>query len=226
MKINNTRYPVLLLLWLAAFTPGPTGAAEAVDLDTCICRLEKRYVEMKDIQAVFRQETFISSINRIERAGGKVYIKKGGKMFWDYKTPEPQQIILDNGTLWVYQPAEKQAMKNSFSPLSSHVVVDLFRGKLDIRKKFKVSRLRETAVQKPGNVVLLLIPKVYDPTIRSLVLEVDPADFLIVKTVLEDELGTRTTLVFDAVKVDTGIADAFFSFTPPSGVDVFTPPKL
>lgn len=224
--VNKKVQYLILMFFFAALTAGPAASGETPDLDTCISRLEKRYAGMQDIRAAFKQETFLAAINRIERAGGEVYIKKGGRMFWDYQTPEAQQIILDNGTLWIYQPAEKQAMKNSFSPLSSHIVVDLFNGKLDIRQKFKVSLYPEAVVQKPGNRVLVLVPKTYDPTIRRLVLEVDPADFLIVRTVLEDELGTRTTLVFDGIRVNTGMTDAFFMFTPPPGVEVFSPPKL
>ena len=106
------------------------------EIDRCISKLENRYESMKDFHAFFIQETRQASIKMSRKAEGEVFFKKGGKMLWHYKTPEVQKIILDGKNLWVYLPEEKQVMKNNFSTIPSHIVVDLFRGKIDIQGHF------------------------------------------------------------------------------------------
>jgi len=225
--MNNKilKYSTFLTV-LFVFVFCPFALCEKAELDVCITALENRYGSMKDISASFNQETFLSIANRTEKAGGKVYIKKGGKMFWDYTQPTAQKIILDGENLWVYLPDEKQVVKNSFTSFSSHIMADLFYGKVNIKKRFKVAFLSTDSEKKSSNINLELLPKEYNPKIKRLLLEIDPVGSLITKTVLEDELGTKTTLMFSEIKVDKGIEDSYFTFTPPLGVEIFIPPKF
>ena len=214
----------LTILFVFAFSP--FALCEKAELGACITALEKRYAGMKDISASFKQETFLSIANRIEKAEGKVYIKKGGRMFWDYTQPTPQKIILDGDNVWVYLPDEKQVVKSSFTSFSSHIVADLFYGKVNIKKRFKAAFLSTDSEKNSSNINLELLPKEYNPTIKRLLLEIDPVGSLITKTVLEDELGTKTTLMFSEIKVDKGIEDSYLIFTPPPGVEILSPPKF
>ena len=225
MNYKILKYSTFLTI-LFVFALSPFALCEKAELDVCITALENRYATMKDIRASFKQETFLSVANRSEKAEGKVYIKKGGKMFWDYTQPTAQKIILDGENLWVYLPDEKQVVKSSFTSFSSHIMADLFYGKVNIKKRFRVSFLSTDTEDNSSSMVLELLPKEYNPTIKRLLLEIDPAGSLITKTILEDELGTKTTLMFSEIKVDKGIKDAYFIFTPPPGVEIFSPPKF
>ena len=109
---------------------------------------------------------------------------------------------------------------------SSHIMADLFYGKVNIKKRFNVSFSSTDSGDNSSNLILELLPKDYNPTLKRLLLEIDPAGSLITKTVLEDELGTKTTLIFSEIKVDKGIEDSYFIFTPPAGVEIFSPPKF
>ena len=225
MNNKNLIYSLSLAI-LFVFALCPFALCEKAELDVCITALENRYATMKDISASFKQETFLSVANRSEKAEGKVYIKKGGKMFWDYTQPTAQKIILDGENLWVYLPDEKQVVKSSFASFSSHIMADLFYGKVNIKKRFKVSFLSMGSEDNSSNIILELLPKEYNPTLKRLLLEIDPVGSLITKTVLEDELGTKTTLMFSEIKVDKGIEDSYFIFTPPPGVEILSPPKF
>ena len=225
--MNNKilKYSTFLTV-LFVFVFCPFALCEEAQLDACITALENRYATMKDISASFKQETFLSVANRSEKAEGKVYIKKGGKMFWDYTQPTAQKIILDGENLWVYLPDEKQVVKNSVTSFSSHIMADLFYGKVNIKKRFKAAFLSTDSEDNSSNIILELLPKEYNPTLKRLLLEINPVGSLITKTVLEDELGTKTTLMFKEIKVDKGIDDSYFIFTPPPGVEIFSPPKF
>ena len=225
--MNNKilKYSISLTI-LSVFALCPFAWCEKVKLDACITALENSYGSMKDIMASFKQETLLSIASRIEKAEGKVYIKKGGRIFWDYTQPTPQKIILDGENLWVYLPDEKQVVKNSFTSFSSHIMADLFYGKVNIKKRFNVSFLSTAGEDNSSNITLELLPKEYNPTLKRLLLEIDPVGSLITGTVLEDELGTKTTLMFSEIKVDKGIEDSYFIFTPPPGVEIISPPKF
>lgn len=225
MNYKILKHSIFLTVF-SVFLSCPFALCEKLKVDDCVTTLEMRYGNMKDISASFKQETFLSIANRTEKAEGNVYIKQGGKMFWDYTQPTPQKIIMDGENLWVYLPSEKQVVKNSFTAFSSHIVADLIYGKVDILKRFNVSFLSSEDEDVSSNIILELLPKEYNPTIKRLLLEIDPAGSLIKKTILEDELGTKTTLMFNEIKVDKGIDDSCFTFTPPPGVEIFSPPKF
>jgi len=211
-----------LMLLLAS---QPAYAAQS-EIDRCVKNLEKQYGTMKDFHADFQQETHLASIKRIEKGAGAVWFKKPGKMLWEYKTPQAQKIILDGKTLWFYVPEDKQVMKNNFSTIPQHIVVDLFRGKIAIQEKFKVSFVQEEMKNSKKELSLELLPLAYDPTVKKLTLWIDPEKFYIMRTCLEDDFGTKTILVFSNIAIDKNIADATFEFTPPPGVEVFEPPQV
>jgi outer membrane lipoprotein carrier protein len=211
-----------LMLLLAS----PPASAAQSEIDRCVKNLEKQYGAMKDFHADFQQETHLASIKRVEKGSGGVWFKKPGKMLWEYKTPQAQKIILDGKTLWFYVPEDKQAMKNNFSIIPQHIVVDLFQGKIAIQEKFKVTFVQEETKNSKKEISLELVPLIQDPTVKKLSLWVDPEKFYIMRTCLEDEFGTKTMLTFSNITTDKNIPDATFVFTPPPGVEIFEPPQV
>ena len=203
----------------------PAFAAQS-EIDRCVKNLEKQYETMKDFHADFQQETRLASINRTEKGSSSIWFKKPGKMLWEYKAPQAQKIILDGKNLWFYVPEDKQVMKNNFSTIPQHIVVDLFRGKIIIQEKFKVSFVPDETKNSKKEISLELMPLVYDPTVKKLTLWVDPEKFYILRTCLEDDFGTRTMLTFSNMAIDKNIPDSTFAFTPPPGVEVFEPPQV
>lgn len=211
------------LMVLALFAPAFGAQSE---IDRCVKKLEKQYEAMKDFHADFQQETRLASINRVEKGSGAIWFKKPGKMLWEYTAPQAQKIILDGKNLWLYLPEDRQVMKNNFTTIPQHIVVDLFRGKVVIQEKFKVSLVQQEPKSSTGEISLELVPRVFDPTVKKLTLWVDAEKFYILRTCLEDDFGTRTMLTFSNIAIDKNIPDATFAFTPPPGVEVFEPPQV
>ena len=204
----------------------PPAFCAQSEIGRCISKLEKKYETMKDFQARFEQETHLSSLNRVEKGEGAVYFKKWGKMLWEYSKPTVQKIVLDGKTLWFYLPEEKQVMKNNFTVIPRHIAVDLFRGKINIQEKFTVTFIQEVLKDKKTEIVIELIPIIYNPTIKKLTLWIDPKKYYISKSSLENEFGNKTVVTFLKIGVDKGIDDSRFEFVPPPGVEIFEPPKM
>src|SRR5713101_4503321 len=89
----------LVFACLALVTP---SAVSAQTLEDVVRDLEAAYSRMTDLRAEFTQSAFNKSLNQTIPAQGTVYLKKGGKLRWDYREPTPQEIVSDGATLWVY----------------------------------------------------------------------------------------------------------------------------
>src|SRR5262245_28848226 len=101
------RYALALLTVVLAVMPAAAQTA-AVSLDDAIRSVEGAYGRMTDLKADFTQTAFNKSLNQTIPASGTVYLKKGGKLRWEYAEPTPQQIVSDGKTIWIYTPQLNQ----------------------------------------------------------------------------------------------------------------------
>src|SRR5690242_13268801 len=98
MRVALSLLGVLLLAVSAAAQTATTS------LDDAIRGIEGAYGKMTDLKAEFTQTAFNKSLNQTIPAAGKVFLKKGGKLRWEYTEPTPQQIVSDGKTIWIYTP--------------------------------------------------------------------------------------------------------------------------
>src|SRR6185369_3899314 len=82
----------------------PSGAELAANV-------QRRYDDTKVLSAGFTQELRVKAGGQVVRSKGKMYFEKPGHMRWEYESPEPQTIIADGESLWIYQPADHQVLK-------------------------------------------------------------------------------------------------------------------
>jgi outer membrane lipoprotein-sorting protein len=76
-----------------------------------------------------------------------------------------------------------------------------------------------------GKTALLdLRPIKPDPSVARVVLEVDLASSLIVQATVFDAVGNTIVLALSEQKLNVGLPDSRFTFTPPPGVKVMTAP--
>ena len=153
--------------------------------------------------------------------------EKKGKMFWGYQRPDPQQIISDGKKLWFYEPEEKQVTVAKVNDgLQSQISADLLNGKAQLTKDFKVKEIN--AVEPPGadKIVLELIPRVPQSTLSKVILKVNKENYQIYQTEVYDIFNNLTRITFSKIRLNTNLSDSLFTFTPPSGVEILTPPSL
>src|SRR5438477_319152 len=63
------------------------GPAQAQSLDEVVRDVETAYGRITDLRAEFSQSSFNKSLNQTIPAKGTVYLKKGGKLRWEYTEP-------------------------------------------------------------------------------------------------------------------------------------------
>ncbi len=200
------------------FLPAP---ALAQNLDEVVAGVEATYGRITDLRAEFTQVAHNRSLGQDIKAEGVVYLKKGGKMRWDYKTPSPQQIVSDGVSLWVYTPELNQVNKGSAPKALAGPAGSFLAGLGKLHDQFSVRFLNPAAkVDGAGRPVLDLTPKSPGPLLTRLVLSVDPKDFVVRQAVLYDQFQNTVSMYFSKVALDTGLSDALFAFTPPPGTAV------
>jgi len=199
----------------------PTAAA-AQELDQVVNAVESTYGKMADLQAEFTQVARNKSLGQDVKAEGTVYLKKGGKMRWDYKNPSPQQIVSDGTNLWVYTPELNQVNKGDAPKALAGPAGSFLQGLGKVREQFTVRFLNPAnKTDASGRPVLDLTPKKPTALLTRLVLTVDPKDsYLVRQAVLYDQLQNTVTMSFNRVVLNPGLGDTLFAFTPPKGVAV------
>ena len=220
--VSARRTPALVaaVLMAAALLVLPP-AVRAQELDHVVAGLEATYGKINDLRAEFTQVAYNKSLGQDIKAQGVVYLKKGGKMRWDYKSPSPQQIVSDGTALWVYTPELNQVNKGDAPKALAGPAGSFLAGLGRVRDEFAVRFLNPAnKLDAVGRPVLDLTPKHPTPLLTRLVLSIDPKDHIVRQAVLYDQFENTVTMTFTKVAINAGAADSLFVFTPPAGAVV------
>ena len=208
-----------VLVLVACLALDAPVAAAAETLDDVVRSLETVYARMLDLRADFSQQAFNKSLDQTIPARGTVYLKRGGKLRWEYTEPTPQQIVSDGKKLWVYTPALNQVNVGDAPAALAGPAGSFLAGLGRLREQFSV-RFLNPAVPRDaeGNWLLDLTPKQPMPTLARLILAVEPRGFEVRKAVVYDQFENTVTMRFTRVAVNSGVPDTTFTFVPPAGV--------
>ena len=181
--------------------------------------LQKKYDGIRDFSADFAQITEGGVLRRkpsTER--GTVFVKKPGRMRWNYKSPEEKIFVSDGRQIQLYVPADKQVI---VSPLPSDdratSAVLFLMGRGHLLRDFNVSYGKSAS---EDTYVLRLDPKTRQAEYDWLQVTADRASLQIRELVVGDQQGGRTTFQFTNFKENPGVADKTFVFTAPRGTEV------
>jgi len=189
-------------------------------LDDVVAGLERTYARISDLRADFVQQAFNKSLGQTIRAEGTVYLKKGGKMRWEYQTPAPQQIVSDGKSLWIYTPELNQVNVGAAPRALAGPAGSFLAGLGRLSEEFSVRFLNPLKVDADGRPVLDLRPKKPTPVLTRLILSVDPREYLVRKAVLYDQFDNTVSMAFTRITINSGLGDSLFAFTPPKGAAV------
>ena len=195
------------------------GPVSAQSLDEVLREIESVYGRMNDLRADFTQTAFNKSLNQTIPAKGTVYLKKGGKLRWEFTEPTPQEIVSDGKKLWVYTPTLNQANVAEAPEALAGPAGSFLAGLGKLRSEFEVRFLNPAQPKDAeGNWVLDLTPKQPLPTLARLILALDPKSWEIKKAVVHDKFENTVTMRFTKMAVNSGLPDRTFTFVAPKGV--------
>jgi outer membrane lipoprotein carrier protein len=203
---------VCCVLWTAS-------AVAAQTLEDVVRDIEAAYSRMTDLRADFTQTAFNKSLNQTIPAQGAVYLKKGGKLRWEYKEPTPQEIVSDGKKLWVYTPSLNQVNVGDAPDALAGPAGSFLAGLGRLREQFNVRFLNPAQPRDAeGNWVLDLTPKQPLPTLARLILSLEPRAWDVRAAVVYDQFENTVTMRFTKVAINSSLPDRLFTFVAPKGV--------
>jgi len=189
-------------------------AFSAADEPAVLTHLRKSYDKTEDLSADFTQVALMIASGMEQKSSGSVVFKKGGKMRWSYDGEDPQVLTSDGTTLWIHQIRDKTVLKQPIAELqpASKLALDLLSGFKGVESAFEISEC--------GDNCLKLIPREASTELSSVTVETNQGGKTVKSVATADALGNETKIEFTNIKLNTGVKDDFFTFSPPRGVQV------
>jgi outer membrane lipoprotein carrier protein len=202
-------WPALLLLTSAAL------AAEST-VDPGRERLESYLENLDTLTADFSQEVINRDRELVESASGRVALRKPGRFRWDYLTPFERVIVADGERVWLYEADLEQVTIRRLDAGLGETPAALLTGNAEILERFEF-----LGSAQDGDLLWVnLGPRSAEADFDSIRLGFR-GDTL-VRLELQDRLGQTTQLSFAGQVTGIPLADEFFRFDPPEGVDVIS----
>ncbi len=188
-------------------------AEDAATVDGDVARLQKQYEQIRDMKGRFVQKSVVKDLKKTETFKGAFFIKRPMKMKWSYEGDSPQDVVISNGAITIYQKKEKQAFRGAFDRENfGQAPIALLSGFGNIREEFSVSG---------RNGKLLLKPKKPMGSILSIEVELSGGEFPIRAFTVLDAYSNSVTISLGDVMLNTGLDDALFVPAIPKDVTVF-----
>jgi outer membrane lipoprotein carrier protein len=195
------------------------GSAAGATVDEIASKVDQHYNYLETLQADFTETYRGAGVSRSE--SGVLWLKRPGKMLWDYRQPQPKLFITDGKTAWFYVPGERQARKAPLKKLDDlRSPLRYLLGKTKLEKELAgLSLAPDIAPESPGDIVLRGVPRALADRVSSVVLEITP-EGAITRMIVNEIDGSVTEYRFSNQRENQAIADRRFRFSPPNGVEV------
>src|SRR5579864_5896469 len=171
------RFPVisrLILLCLAELVCVAGQALALPSLHEVAQAVDQHYDRLRTLQADFTEIYQGAGIERTE--SGTLWLKKPGKMFWQYRSPEEKLFISDGKNALLYIPAEKQVRKSSLKSLQDlRSPLAFLLGKTKLEKELAgLSFAPDIQTWHTNDVILRGVPRGMEDIVRQVLLEITP----------------------------------------------------
>jgi outer membrane lipoprotein carrier protein len=188
-----------------------------VDVDQILGGIETAY-SGRGFSAAFDQEATIKAMQITDTAQGMLFVRRPGKMRWEYTAPEPQIIISDGVRLWVYRPLDKQVMTGTAPAFFGDGKGAGFLADIRmVRRSFDVGLEKS---EMSGEYRLRLTPKEKTPDVTAVYLSVSADTFIITDVLTVNAYGDETWIKLKDYRFDQEIENEVFAFDIPPGTDV------
>src|SRR5947208_442048 len=135
------------------------GAAGEDQVKEIVNKVEARYRKMTDLTADFNQSTTVKGFATALQSSGRVYLKRPGKLRWDYLEPNLEQIFVDNDRVQFYVPEHKQVLTGQLSKMAdSQAPLQLLQGAGRLDKHYSVAAAPDGAKGRGRLPLLVLTP--------------------------------------------------------------------
>ncbi len=204
---RTTLLLVCVLAWAAPAAP---------DLDTTLKAIENRYNHAQTLRLDF-SESYIASRRPSQIESGVLYLKKPGRMRWEYSTPAGKLFLADGKDTYLYTAGDRRAEKAALkASADERAPLAFLLGRLDFHKDFQSF---ETHNEPNGETWIAAIPKSANLPYTRVEFQADPTG-KIQKVRVTNQDQSKLEFRFSNEELNATVAPALFVFHAPPGVEV------
>ena len=190
------------------------GRAESASgLDGLLKTVEARYNKSQSLRLDF-SETYAGIKSPAQTESGVLYLRKPGRMRWEYSSPAGKLFISDGKEVFLYTPPDQKAEKSKLKESADmRAPLAFLLGKLDFNKEFKAFQTRTeggdtwiTAEPKSENLAYTKVEFLAMPT----------GEIRRVRVTGQDQ--SKLDFTFHNEQLNAPVTPAMFSFKAPPGV--------
>jgi outer membrane lipoprotein carrier protein len=212
---------IFSLMWIGAAGAGEVSAQQTTDLPLTeiISSVEQRY-DVSGFSAAFHQLSTIKAMDISDEAAGKLFVKRPGKMRWEYEQPMRQVIITNGNRLLIYRPEDNQVMLGKSPAFFGDGKGAGFLADIRVlRRKFEITPAPQT---NPQYYSLRLRPVEGSIDVSEITLHVSKSDFTVKQVITTNVYGDKTAIELIDSTFDSIPPDDLFALDIPQGADVLT----
>jgi outer membrane lipoprotein carrier protein len=208
-----TRFAVFW--FLAAFPALAADTPTSSVIDPLLRSVESRYNRAQSLTLTF-SETYAGSRRPAQTESGTLYLRKPGRMRWDYTTPAGKVFLSDGKNVYLYSPEDRRAEKSKLKESEDmRAPLAFLLGKLDFSKEF-----RSIAIKNEGpDTWIVAEPKSQNLAYKQVeFLALPSGEIRRVRVTGQDQ--SKLDFAFSGEQLNTPVSPALFIFHPPPGVQV------
>jgi outer membrane lipoprotein carrier protein len=195
------------------------SASPAPDVHAIAQAVDERYNHLHTLQAEFTEVYRGAGMERTE--SGTLWLKKPGKMRWEYRSPRDKLFLSDGKDAWFYVPGERQVRRTAVKKLDDlRSPLAFLLGKTKLEKELQgLSVAPDVSPLVAGDLVLRGVPKNLAERVSQVLLEITPEHW-IGRIIIEEVDGSVTEYRFSDQREDVAVPAQKFQFAVPDGVEV------
>lgn len=209
------RYLPAVCLALACALCSSAQSASMPSVHDLAQRVDRHYDQLHSLKAGFREDYAGMGMARSE--SGTLYLRKPGRMLWQYENPAGKIFLLDGKYAWLYTRGDAQVQRIPVKEIDDlRSPLRFLLGRTQLEKELTGLKL---AGAGNGFYTLTGLPRGQENRVTRLSLTVT-AEGAISKIEVVEVDGATTHFTFTDEQPNTPIPAAIFHFAPPPGVPV------
>lgn len=204
-----------LLVLCLAFSSVLVGQPKEYSVKEITDHLQKKYDSIQDATARFTQHVKFGFSKIEQDFSGTLKMKKLHK----YRVEtEYQTLVTDGVTVWSYSPVNKQMLIDKYKETGDSFTPEQFL--LNLPSNYFATIVQPEQGADKSVIALKLVPKDDQSFIKSMKVWIDAGSWVVKKVEMLDVNDTEKIYTVQDIKINTGLKENTFSFTPPQGTEV------
>lgn len=189
-------------------------AASGQDLGKILKGLEQRYNNARTLQVRFEQTYAAQKRRRTER--GELYLRKPGRMRWEYSTPPGKLFLSDGKNFYLYTPDNRRVERTRIKESDDwRAPLAFLLGRLDFQRDFK-----RFLTRPEGPDTWIVAEPRSDRLAYTQVGFLVTAEYEIRRVEITGHDSSVMEYRFEGEKLNPRLEESLFRFQPPPGAEV------